>query len=177
MSEQYRCRVRKDGLTERQNKEAKRRARRRELAKTPEGRERRRKWQEKNREKINAQARAQRNKDYGKTYRYYRNRQLKDYGMTWEDHEAMLKRQNGLCALCYQPPGLRSLHVDHDHGTGIVRGLLCARCNSILGQMARWPIAMPPKIVEYLERGRVKYSGGFSFGISPEHFKAMMEVR
>ena len=36
--------------------------------------------------------------------------------------------------ICGKTPGKTSLHVDHDHGTGDIRGLLCVGCNSALGQ-------------------------------------------
>lgn len=53
----------------------------------------------------------------------------KKYGITIDDYEAMLRKQNGCCAICERKPGKRSLHVDHCHDTGRVRGLLCFRCN------------------------------------------------
>jgi hypothetical protein len=44
----------------------------------------------------------------------------------------MFEQQRGCCAICkvHQSMLTYSLHVDHCHLTGLVRGLLCARCNS-----------------------------------------------
>ena len=57
------------------------------------------------------------------------------YGMTPEDYNAMLLAQGGGCAICAAPePDGQSLHVDHDHATGAVRGLLCFNCNAGLGK-------------------------------------------
>jgi hypothetical protein len=53
----------------------------------------------------------------------------KGLGITDADYAAMLARQYGGCAICGRPPKTRRLHVDHDHRTGAVRGLLCHRCN------------------------------------------------
>lgn len=50
-------------------------------------------------------------------------------GFTAEAYDAMLEAQGGGCAICGNPPKSRRLHVDHDHKTGAVRGLLCHRCN------------------------------------------------
>jgi hypothetical protein len=57
------------------------------------------------------------------------------YGITIADYEAMLAAQGGGCAICgaAEPDG-QSLHVDHCHDSGAVRGLLCFRCNAGLGQ-------------------------------------------
>lgn len=44
----------------------------------------------------------------------------------------MLKTQGGGCAICRKPPKKLRLHIDHDHVSGKVRGLLCARCNSAI---------------------------------------------
>ena len=41
----------------------------------------------------------------------------------------MLAAQGGGCGICGAPPKTRRLHVDHDHKTMAVRGLLCNRCN------------------------------------------------
>ena len=53
-------------------------------------------------------------------------------GVTDEDYALMLATQGGGCAICGNPPRTRRLHVDHDHKTGVVRGLLCFQCNHLL---------------------------------------------
>jgi hypothetical protein len=58
---------------------------------------------------------------------------LKRYGITFADYQAMLARQKGLCAICEKEEAKRSLCVDHCHDTGRVRRLLCNRCNTGLG--------------------------------------------
>ena len=56
------------------------------------------------------------------------------YGLTLEQYDAMLAAQDGVCAICGEPrPEDRTLHVDHDHDTGEIRGLLCFKCNNALG--------------------------------------------
>jgi hypothetical protein len=58
------------------------------------------------------------------------------YGITPEQYDEMLEAQGGGCAICHRPPRDDiSLHVDHDHETGAVRGLLCFRCNNSLGDL------------------------------------------
>ncbi len=51
------------------------------------------------------------------------------YGISIADYETMLKAQKGGCWICGRPPKKRRLNIDHDHKTGIVRGLLCFSCN------------------------------------------------
>jgi hypothetical protein len=61
------------------------------------------------------------------------------YQMTTTDYDSMLSDQNGVCAICGEPETSKihgkviPLSVDHDHTMGTVRGLLCARCNRMLG--------------------------------------------
>ena len=63
-----------------------------------------------------------------------RNQQLKkNYGIRIEDYEKMFIDQNGLCKICLSDNGGKTLHVDHCHSTGKVRGLLCSKCNTALG--------------------------------------------
>jgi hypothetical protein len=55
------------------------------------------------------------------------------FGIGVDDYEVLLAAQGGLCAICRDTDG-KTLHVDHDHKTGRIRGLLCGPCNRMLGQ-------------------------------------------
>lgn len=63
----------------------------------------------------------------------------KNYGINFADYQRMLIEQKGVCAICEQPEtkvekgSIRMLSVDHNHKTGVVRGLLCANCNLAVG--------------------------------------------
>jgi len=54
------------------------------------------------------------------------------YGMTLADYDAMLAEQGGVCAICKTSYD-RTLSIDHDHATNLVRGILCSNCNTGLG--------------------------------------------
>lgn len=78
------------------------------------------------------------------------------YGMTPGDYESMLASQGGVCKICGSPPPgpndgrrKRFLDVDHCHSTGIVRGLLCGKCNKGLGVMGDTCAGIMPYI-QYL---------------------------
>lgn len=63
---------------------------------------------------------------------------MRNYGLTLDNYNALLQKQEGGCAVCKKVPsptktGRSGLHVDHDHVTGKVRGLLCSRCNTFMG--------------------------------------------
>ena len=45
----------------------------------------------------------------------------------------LLELQNGRCAICKIKPDNQRLHIDHDHKTGKIRGLLCGKCNRAIG--------------------------------------------
>lgn len=55
------------------------------------------------------------------------------YGITEEQYQEMLVSQEGKCAICSRV--LQRPHVDHDHATGHVRGLLCDNCNRGIGHL------------------------------------------
>lgn len=62
----------------------------------------------------------------------YKHRLKNEYGLTVEQYEAMARKQKGVCKICEKPASDR-LHVDHNHLTNEVRGLLCGNCNRGLG--------------------------------------------
>ena len=58
---------------------------------------------------------------------------LKKYGLDRQSYQELLIKQKGKCVLCLREFS-STPHIDHDHETGKVRGLLCYPCNSGLGQ-------------------------------------------
>ena len=116
-------------------------------------------WRSENREHVRA---------WQKQYNAGRKRENRDahlrrkFGITLEDFEGMLVAQGGGCAICGRPaPEGTSLHVDHDHETGAVRGLLCFTCNGALGMLT--------ESREYLDRASDYLScGGFVPSDAPE---------
>ena len=65
------------------------------------------------------------------------------FGITPKIYEDMFEKQNGVCAICKKPETKKQrykgvyritrLAVDHDHQTNKIRGLLCYKCNTIIG--------------------------------------------
>ena len=88
----------------------------------------------------------------GRVHRSYMLRTL--YGITLEQHDALLESQGGVCAICGATPeqsAKGALAVDHCHTTGKVRGLLCGNCNVGIGQLRDDP-KLVRRAAEYLER-------------------------
>ena len=81
------------------------------------------------------------------------------YNVTEAQYELMLKSQNEVCALCGKPGTKKQkgivdrLSVDHDHATMKIRGLLCYRCNTMLGVVENLPEGLQ-SIINYLEEGK-----------------------
>jgi hypothetical protein len=75
------------------------------------------------------------------------------YSLTLAQYSAAEASRGGACAICGQPcPTGRSLAVDHDHATGVYRGLLCAHHNTGIGLFADSPELLR-KAADYLEAG------------------------
>lgn len=94
-----------------------------------------REWRQRNRE-----AAKRYRADYRRTHRKElahttRRSDLKTrYGITPERYDELFQIQGGKCHLCGDPPeSNRRPCVDHAHSTGVVRALLCDRCNAGLG--------------------------------------------
>jgi len=72
------------------------------------------------------------------------------YGITADEFKQMFETQQGKCSICSEEPKTkRGLHVDHDHETGKVRGLLCHGCNVALGSF-KDDVTLLNKAIEYL---------------------------
>ncbi|APU39564.1 recombination endonuclease VII [Streptomyces sp. TN58] len=79
---------------------------------------------------------------YCKECRAQRNRASyfkRKYGITEAERDQMIAAQGGACVICQLGP---AEHVDHDHQTGKVRGVLCFSCNAALGQFKDRPDVM-----------------------------------
>lgn len=122
-------------------------------------------YRAKNREKIRAAQREDYRKNRAKRLAYshehirrfpelYRARQLlRDYDMTIEQFQAIELTQGGKCAICFKPETaknragvIKPLHVDHNHETQRVRGLICHRCNTMIGLALESPTILTSAI-------------------------------
>lgn len=88
-------------------------------------------WRAKNRAAYNASERAKYAASPAKWERHLRSK----YGIGAQEYAERLAAQGGCCAICRGAAEAlgETLAVDHDHATGKVRGLLCAKCNRMLG--------------------------------------------
>lgn len=75
------------------------------------------------------------------------------YGITIERYNELYTNQNGRCAICevHQDKLKVKLSTDHCHSTGRVRGLLCFRCNTTIGQF-KDDIILFKKAIKYLKK-------------------------
>jgi hypothetical protein len=80
------------------------------------------------------------------------------YGIRLIEYRQMLESQNKVCAICGGPETrkaisgkLCSLHVDHNHENGQIRGLLCHHCNTGIGSFKE-SIELMKKAISYIEK-------------------------
>jgi len=74
--------------------------------------------------------------------------------MTREEYDAKLSKQDGGCFLCSATKsrrGNKHFCVDHDHKTGLVRALLCHRCNTAIGLFGE-NVELLKLAIQYLEK-------------------------
>jgi hypothetical protein len=105
----------------------------------------------KDRDKAKQAGRKYQKSEHGrnKAYEYAIKRK---YGLSADKYAAMLNAQDHACAVCGRHgETYRKLCVDHDHETGVVRGLLCDRCNKALG-LVKDEVILLTKLAEYLNR-------------------------
>jgi hypothetical protein len=105
-------------------------------------------WRQKNRAKNAANTK--------KWYDDHRDSQLEKMrtrrtGVSPEVFNAMKDAQNGACAICGGGPTAKNFHVDHCHESGRIRGLLCSKCNTAIGQLQDDP-EICERAAEYLRR-------------------------
>ena len=114
----------------------------------------------KNPDKYRARLRAYRIRTREWQRVYQRRCKLKaNFGLSEAGYVALLDAQNGVCAICHHGETkwdtrcgrVRYLAVDHDHVTGKVRGLLCAKCNTTLGNVSDNPELLR-RSASYLEQ-------------------------
>lgn len=111
------------------------------------------KYHQKNREKMNARTRAYYQAHLEQSRLWSRRNNVKRYGVSEEEYDALFKRGAGQCWICHGDPDTgKQLSIDHDHTTGVIRGLLCRTCNFGVGSFRDNP-ALCESGASYLRRG------------------------
>lgn len=96
------------------------------------------------------------NRNGDATFVYWRNWLKYRYGLSVQDYENLLDSQDCCCAICKKDPTDERLHIDHDHKTGRIRGLLCGNCNRGIGYM-KDSIQNLKSAAEYLSKDATKF--------------------
>ena len=107
----------------------------------------------------NPEYKKEKQKDYrGRHPDRIRDQKYRDtFGITLEEYNRMLRQQNGVCAICFEPETAKRLGktlrlaVEHCHTTGKVRGLACRRCNSTMGYVKDSSLLLR-SMADYLEK-------------------------
>lgn len=113
-----------------------------------------RKWRWANPKKVKAQKVRHRKKNKINYLSAAREGNLRNnYGITILEYNTLLLKQGGVCAICgTDKSGKRLFHVDHNHETNKVRGLLCHSCNTGIGLLKDSPLLLA-KALLYLAKG------------------------
>ena len=109
-----------------------------------------RQWEKDNPEILSMQRARKRIKDMN----VRQNIQLRHhYDITLDAYNEVLAAQGGVCVICQEfnvTERSNRLVVDHDHESGVLRGLLCHRCNCGLGYF-KDNVALVSRAIAYLE--------------------------
>lgn len=105
-------------------------------------------WAKRNRVELNRRNRERRKRINVKMQAKFE-RTRKKYGIGELEFTEMYRSQNGMCAICHKR---EATHVDHNHKTGAVRGLLCNSCNAGMGNFKDDPEVMKEAINYLLSR-------------------------
>lgn len=80
------------------------------------------------------------------------NRIFRTFGLSLREYDVMLAKQNGRCKICGNTKMVKNqgrFHIDHDHKTHKIRGILCQQCNALLG-FAKDDIKILASAIQYL---------------------------
>lgn len=108
-----------------------------------------------NRTKINADRKKRFDENPGRYREYHWEEQgikmSNGLTLTYEKYLSMLNQQGYMCPVCGDKLTNKNGHPDHDHKTGLVRGILCKKCNCALGLLGD-DLMIVTKATEYLKR-------------------------
>ncbi len=105
-------------------------------------------WKRRNREENKPCRRAQERRGHLR----------RKYGLTPEEYDFLRVAQSDECAICGTPDEA-GLHIDHHHETGLIRGLLCGKCNKAIGLLKEDPVLFDAAS-SYLQRTQLPLGCG-----------------
>lgn len=91
----------------------------------------------------NSKTKAYKDKAYSYSLKY-------NYGITFTQFQSIFDQQNGMCVICAR--GNIRLIVDHDHETKQIRGLICVRCNIMLGYIETTSTEIYERAMKYIHK-------------------------
>lgn len=136
--------IKPDGIRKQCNDCRKKYRKRAHIAKPEINRKQKNNWRFVNKDEVNNKAREYRKHNF-KRFKGYKVK--KEFGITLEEVNKMLKEQNYVCKICNKPETAidprtnktKALSIDHNHKTGKIRGLLCWPCNTAIGKFLDSP--------------------------------------
>jgi hypothetical protein len=97
------------------------------------------------------------------------------YKITEEEFNKILKLQNNKCAIC-KKDFLKTPRVDHDHKTGGIRGLLCEKCNFLLG-LCNEDVFILKEAIKYLKYTNIEKETKCELVILPPEFREIKSTK